>query len=908
MRLYLFGMVGIAACICMAELPQPEPESQSLRPIGVMGDDAAAFLKAHGFDCVPLPENAWLDDAILTNHPVIVCDTFSYTSNPAYYDSIREYVQAGGVAFLTYCFQSTVGGTYFADSATWGPCLRYAAVADEIANNVPAVVGVDVSLTNAWVDAEFSSYGLLEPMNSRARVLIRGDFINRGNKTDTGAPQSERIVTNVPWLVQNQFGAGFVLNGMKGAFCHANRRGGAALAGTLSNVVRYAASLGKDRLGDLRVVNASPRPWPGMERHSFRQAGQMRTACFVGAHFFFQMDADWLARRLRMFDADRIDVIIDLNRYANMQRLDAEVNAKIQALRKQGIAFSLSFSASSLPLRDRVPGVPARDAFFQSVAVWAPWVDVLGMDEWFFTPSCGLATQGANEQDANVASFRKQFQDESGFSDADVDWAFANSSADDSRARKLWEFSNKLADGFMGEFVRVAKQANPKVRTWISYITHNWNKLVTCLDRAPGEFDELLDCQTYWYGGNADDPLDAAGLLAPIGLGKIVRHEYPDSFLWAGFSPLYAGGRMTRAARFKWWRPSSAWQYGMCYQNTPEEVTPYLALLYASVDGVFIFTVGTGDAPGDGSDLEFADVVRLVSHLVPRIRDYRRSEIGYYYNPSESWELTRQKKSVFYQGQAHLKTLGYLQMFGEVEVTAEPHSHRKLVVAGPAWTPIKKPDERQIYLWGGPWFQADAQPIAAVDWSVLGTTPARLQLDAAMRGAFGAFGEQMSSANRFHLRSIYPDEAGYSVVMQATNAFLLQEAGLARPVRSLKIVEDGVVAAQAPDGVRINTLNASLLTHTTARRLLGNDMQALGWKTRDCPQITGNSNLVAVAFRDAREAVIDFGPENKFGRVSLLVFNGRTGIERAETLPYRPGMTVSLPPYAVLVARGVPKT
>ena len=98
MRLYfLFGMVGMTACIGLAALAPSEPKAQSRPPLGVMGDAAATLLKAQGFDCVVLPENAWLDVAVLTNYPVVVCDTLTHAANPFYYDTIRAYVMAGGV-------------------------------------------------------------------------------------------------------------------------------------------------------------------------------------------------------------------------------------------------------------------------------------------------------------------------------------------------------------------------------------------------------------------------------------------------------------------------------------------------------------------------------------------------------------------------------------------------------------------------------------------------------------------------------------------------------------------------------------------------------------------------------------------------------------------------------------------
>lgn len=901
MRLYLLSMVGMAACmaacVCMAGLPQPEPEARSLRPIGVMGDNAVTFLKAQGFDCEDLPENSWLDISVLTNYPVVVCDSLSHRSNPVYYEGIRAYVKAGGIVFLTYCLKTDIGGSYVSESSAWGPCLRYTVQANAIAGGMVSA-GDSVALTNAWSDRLFSSYGLCEPHNSHASVLIYGDFNSRGRKTDSGDPG--QVVTNIPWLIQNPLSDGVVLYGMTGAFGHAVRCRDIILSATLSNVVRYAAGLGKDQPdGGISTPKYQPRVWTNLDRHSLRRPGDMRTAAFVSHRLFFNMDANWLAERLSLFDASRLDVIVR----ANDPRLDDAANKKIQELRDRGVTFSLSFSPGNLPLKDRMPGTPARAAFFKSVADWAPRVDVIGMDEWYFTPSRGLATQGAHEQSANVASFRQQFQEFSGFNDLDIDWAFNNIRADDERAHKLWAFSGKIADDFMLEFVKTAKQSNPDVRTWISYITHNWNKTVTCLDRAVGEFDELLNCQTYWYG-SGDDPLNTSGILAPVGLGKIISREYPNSFSWTGFSTLYAGGKMSRNIQRSYWKPSPIRHYGPFYNNTPEEVVPYLALLYASSDGVFLFTVGEGDTEGDGSDVEFSDVVRLVSHLVPRIRDYKKSEIGYYYNPGESWEISRQRKSEFYR-RDHERVLGILQMFCDVELTENPQTHRNLIIAGPVWKPIKPKDYRAIYRWGGPWFQHDAQPVSPTEWNILGAGPARAQLSDALNNTYGKYGKEICAFSRYHIRSVYPDEAG-SIIIQTKDSTLLQSHGDAHEERSLKAVDDSAVTVRSSDGkTLVNTINPRYLSQSTARRLIGNDLESLGWKIRDCPQISSSSNLVAVTFRDARDAVIDFGDENKFTHVSVLMFNGKIGIERAETMPYKPGMEITLPPYSVLIAQGI---
>jgi len=175
-------MVVVGGISCFAAESQASPkQSPSAIKIGVMGAEAEKFLKQQGFNCKILTEDAWKDAAVLKNYPVIVCDTFSYETNRAYYQTVSAYAKAGGVVWLTYCYSIDLAATYVNEPSAWGPCLQYEIESQKIAVD-SLWVAKSVPLADAWTDVKFTSYGLREPNKSHASVLVRGDFCNRGSK------------------------------------------------------------------------------------------------------------------------------------------------------------------------------------------------------------------------------------------------------------------------------------------------------------------------------------------------------------------------------------------------------------------------------------------------------------------------------------------------------------------------------------------------------------------------------------------------------------------------------------------------------------------------------------------------------------------------------------------------------
>jgi hypothetical protein len=97
----------------------------------------------------------------------------------------------------------------------------------------------------------------------------------------------------------------------------------------------------------------------------------------------------------------------------------------------------------------------------------------------------------------------------------------------------------------------------------------------------------------------------------------------------------------------------------------------------------------------------------------------------------------------------------------------------------------------------------------------------------------------------------------------------------------------------------------SFIRQDIARKIIKKDLDYFGWTRRDCPQVNGVYKIVAVAFRDLRVAVIDFGKEASFTNIKLIMFNGREGVIRNEILKYERGMKIEIPPLNVIVVEGI---
>jgi hypothetical protein len=114
-----------------------------------------------------------------------------------------------------------------------------------------------------------------------------------------------------------------------------------------------------------------------------------------------------------------------------------------------------------------------------------------------------------------------------------------------------------------------------------------------------------------------------------------------------------------------------------------------------------------------------------------------------------------------------------------------------------------------------------------------------------------------------------------------------------------------ICARNKAGNVLVNSLWPSYTLQNVAEKIIKEDLDYFKWVKRDCPQVDGTDRIVAVAFRKARTAVLDFGSDATFSEVKLVMFNGKDGVVRNETVNYAKGMKVELPPLNVLVASGV---
>ncbi|MFA7184920.1 MAG: hypothetical protein WC082_08510, partial [Victivallales bacterium] len=632
------------------------------------------------------------------------------------------------------------------------------------------------------------------------------------------------------------------------------------------------------KTGDLYRDNTRKK-WPGLENAAL--SGPKRTLLTMRPHEFCYYPKEYIMDMMGRYNAD----ILNMGYYDRL--LDNRTSqGKIAFLRKHGIKISLMYSNSKLrnPY-DRLPESDKYKQFFKVLAEWAPLVDVVNMDEWYLSPAM-LKTEGANVTPI-TEKFIKAFEKWSGYSRKDTQWAFKNYTSDDPRALKAWEFCAKVQNDFVREFVRVAKKANPKIRTCISYITKNWNKSISCIDSGVKDFDEILQCQTYWFGRAAKDPLDSPLVTAPIGMGKIYKAEHPDKFLWCGVDPFYTGG--------KGYKKKESWQ-NTFYETAPEEVVPYLALLYASSDGIFIQNPAgkqifqfqfseklknhyRSRLGVDGAYVDrFADTVSLVSKLVPFIKSYRKSDVAYYYDPDADWEITRRVNRYVAARETNEISVGLLQGFCDVDVTKDVSKYKNVIYAGLLLPSKFNYSKQNIYLMYAPEYDEKGNKVPEAQlFSKL-----NIKGFAKMGGNFfRADGTENGCMDMFKIASM-------GNTARANGRTI---TGAAYPVRTASCPVTGgkpylICARNKAGNVLVNSLWPSFVTQNLAGKVIKEDLNYFKWTKRDCPQVNGTDKIVAVAFRKPRTAVLDFGQKATFKKVKLVMFNGKDGVTRNETVSY----------------------
>lgn len=643
---------------------------------------------------------------------------------------------------------------------------------------------------------------------------------------------------------------------------------------TLANDFRANASVGEF------CRDGFPRKWKGLDGVGTNDRN--RTMCDIRAIEFASWSKEYILDMLERHNSGIL--VVPYSTRLNDQK------DKIEYLRRHGIKFNLMFT--KLDAYSRLPESENYKRFFLDLEKWAPLSDVAGMDEWFLSPAV-LNTDGGTVTEI-TENFLDAFAKYAGYSKDDARWAFKNNRSDDPRAVKAWEFCDKVQNDFAREFVKVAKKANPEIKTWISYVGKNWNKSVTCIDSSVKDFDEILQCQTYWYGRAAEDPLNSPLVTAPIGMGKLFRAEYPDKFFWMGVDPGYTGVTENETNNNSWGKK--------CYGNAPEEVVPYLALLYAVSDGVFVQSPGGGvwllrNAPGiDVAYADrFADMVNLVSRIVPLVKSYRKSDIAYYYDPAADWETIRRVNRFIASRETNETSIGFLQQFCDVDITADVGKYENVVYSG-VLLPAKFDYKRQhIYLMYAPEYDEKGNKISGN----------QLSENLSVK-SFEPMGKNFFPANS--TENGCEDQLQISGLPKNTLASGMIIKGASYPTRKAAYSGSSdyfLIGARNKEGnVLLNSLWPSFTRQDTARKIIKKDLDYFGWTAWDCPQVNGVDKVVAVAFKEGRTAVIDFGKDASFTQVKVIMFNGREGIIRNETVKYERGMKIEIPPLNVLVVYG----
>ncbi len=626
------------------------------------------------------------------------------------------------------------------------------------------------------------------------------------------------------------------------------------------------------------------KKWHGLDEVCLPDTSR-RTMCNLRVHELVSYPKEYL---LEMMDRHNASILL-------LSYSDAMLKSqkdKIAFLRQHGIKIGIMYSG--IPASSRVPESAEYKEFFLKLAEWSKLTDMAGMDEWFLSPPV-LKTDGGKATEI-TEKFLAAFGKYSGYSSEDAKWAFKNHTSDDPRALKAWEFCDKVQNDFAREFVRVAKSSNPQITTWVSHVTKNWNKSVTCVDSAINDFDEILDCQTYWYGRFAKDSLNSPVLTAPLGRGKIFKAEYPGKFLWMGIDPGFVGEKGEEARENSWGRQT--------YNNTPEEVVPYLALLYAVSDGVFVESSGGGvwlkrDKPStDGNFYDkFADVTALVSKIVPYVKSYKKSDIAYYYDPDADWEIMRKVYSFTGPRETNEVAIGLLQQFCDLDVTKDTGKYKNVVYAGMLLPAKFDYAGQNIYLMFAPGYDEKGNKIP--EEQLAG------KLD--IKG-FEPLGKNFFPSDGFNENGSR-DLLKISGLLKETLSSGKIIRGAAYPTRKASYSDSNdyfLIGAHNKKGnVLLNSLWPSFIQQDVSKKLIMKDLDYFGWTKRNCPQVDGTDKIVAVAFRDPRTAVLDFGSEASFATVRIIIFNGSDGVVRNETISYARGMKIELPPLNVLVAQGI---
>jgi len=288
--------------------------------------------------------------------------------------------------------------------------------------------------------------------------------------------------------------------------------------------------------------------------------------------------------------------------------------------------------------------------------------------------------------------------------------------------------------------------------------------------------------------------------------------------------------------------------------------------------------------------------VNLVSKLVPYIKSSKKSNVAYYYDPDADFEIVRRTDKYIASRQTTETAIGLIEEFCDVNVTKDIGKYQNVIYAGKL-LPSKFDYEKQnIYLMYAPSYDEKGNK----------TPESELSAKLNIKG-FEMIGKNFFPANggengsRDHIQITGSSKDTITSGMAIKNAqYPTKNASYADAPGAF------LVGARNKNGnVLLNSLWPSFIRQDAAREIIKKDLDYFGWTKRDCPQVNGIDKMVAVAFREPRTAVIDFGKDASFANVKVIMFNGREGVIRNEILKYDRGMKIEIPPLNVLVAEAM---
>jgi hypothetical protein len=290
-------------------------------------------------------------------------------------------------------------------------------------------------------------------------------------------------------------------------------------------------------------------------------------------------------------------------------------------------------------------------------------------------------------------------------------------------------------------------------------------------------------------------------------------------------------------------------------------------------------------------------MIMLVSNIVPYIDAYRKSNIAYYYDPDADWETIRRVNRFVASRETNETAIGFLEQFCDVDVTKDIQKYENVIYSGLLLPKKLNYAKQNIYLMYAPEYDEKGNK----------ATEDELYAKLNLRG-FSNLGKNFFPAGKYHENGC-KDKLHSPTLEKNFFASGKTIKGAEYPLRkaffpTLSNKEYVIGARNKKGNILINSIWTSFVNQAIGKAIIEQDLDYFGWTKRNCPQVNGKDKIVAVAFRESRTAVIDFGQNTQISKINIIIFNGYNGIIRNETITYNKGMKITLAPFNVLVAYG----